>query len=217
MHSRDAEIANEEFRISALVEALRSGWAVSDRDFDAALYPLDFRARSSTFWTPVHVALRATELLVTTRATRVLDVGSGAGKLCIVGAAATSALFVGVEQREQLVSIARAAALRARTRTARFFHGDFSELDVETFDAIYMFNPFEENVWAPSEWFDDRVELSVDKARRDVERAEALLDRARSGTRVVTYHGFGGDMPASYALALGERCHTGQLELWIKR
>jgi protein-L-isoaspartate O-methyltransferase len=217
MHSRDAEIADAEFRVSALVASLRRGWAVSDREFDTALYPLDFRARSSTFWTPVHVALRATELLVASRASRVLDVGSGAGKLCIIGAAATGALFVGVEQRQELVSIATAASLRARTRTARFFHRDFSEVEVETFDAIYLFNPFEENVWAPSEWFDDRVELSLDKARRDVEHAEALLDRARPGTRVVTYHGFGGDMPASYALGLSERCHTGQLELWIKR
>lgn len=215
MQSRD--IANAEFQIDALVALLRSGWAVSDRAFDAALYPADFRDRSSTFWTPVHVALRVTELLVASRATRVLDVGSGAGKFCIVGAAATGALFVGVEQREQLVTIAAAASLRARTRTARFFHGDIAEVDVETFDALYLFNPFEENVWAPSEWFDDRVELSLEKARRDVGQAEALLARARSGTRVATYHGFGGDMPSSYDRVLSERCHTGQLELWMKR
>jgi len=50
----------------------------------------------------------------------------------------------------------------------------------------------------------------------DVLAAEQLLGRARVGTRVVTYHGFGGVMPDSYRLALRERCYSGLLELWVK-
>jgi hypothetical protein len=42
------------------------------------------------------------------------------------------------------------------------------------------------------------------------------LHRARRGTRVVTYHGFGGDLPPSYRLELEEEAGTERIELWVK-
>ena len=162
------------------------------------------------------MARRVVELLAITRGTHVLDVGSGVGKLCIIGAAMTGALFVGVEQRAHLVDVAVAAAARAHATTARFFHRDFSTVDIDTFDAVYLFNPFEENVWEPDEWLDDTVAMSLAKARADVVRAEEMLARARPGTRVVTYHGFGGDMPLAYRHLLSERRGSGHLDLWVR-
>ena len=44
-------------------------------------------------WTPVHVARRAAQFLVTGPETRVLDVGSGPGKFCLVGALATQGIL----------------------------------------------------------------------------------------------------------------------------
>ena len=41
-----------------LAEALRWGWPVRNRDFDA-LYPPGLRVRSETYWTPVEVARAA--------------------------------------------------------------------------------------------------------------------------------------------------------------
>jgi SAM-dependent methyltransferase len=208
--------AHAAFRLHGLVSALRDGARVSDRDFDAALFPIAARRRSSTFWTPVEVARRAIELLVVTGGTRVLDVGSGVGKFCIVGSALTGAMFLGIEQRARLVDIANEAASRARATSACFVHGDFSNVDIAAFDAIYLFNPFEENAWPRDEWLDDTVTMSLRKAHTDVVRMEQMLERARTGTRVVTYHGFGGDMPPAWVRLLRERSHTGDLELWIK-
>jgi hypothetical protein len=189
--------------------------AVSDADFDA-VYPLGARHVSSTFWTPVAVAIRAAELLVESSSSRILDIGSGVGKFCIVGASATGATFAGIEQRAHLVQIAEWAAKRLAVDTAHFANGTFEAIDVRSFDGIYLFNPFEENRWRFHDQLDWTVELSERRFEEDVERAERLLDRARMGTRVVTYHGFGGEMPASYRHVHREPHRSGHLDLWVK-
>src|SRR5207248_1405117 len=131
------------------------------------------------------------------------DVGSGSGKFCLIGAAATGARFTGIEHREKLVWTARTAAVRLGAEGARFLHGTFDSVDVSNFDGFYFFNPFGENLWS-EEHFDETVELSHDRFTADIERAEMLLTRARVGTRVVTYHGFGGEMPSGYRRTLRE-------------
>lgn len=195
---------------------LRVGQCVSDAQFDQ-LFPRSVQDASCTFWTPVSVALRAARLLVDEGATRILDVGSGVGKFCIVGAAATGAMFVGVEHRERFVREARDAAHLAGVRSAEFVHGTMEVVDVLEFDAIYLFNPFEENLWHSKLWLDHEVELSRGRFVADVAQAERMLDRARPGTRVATYFGFGGQMPNDYGLVLQERTRWGPLDLWIKK
>lgn len=208
--------ADRETRFRALGTQLREKRLVIDSVFDD-VYPLDVRAVSSSFWTPVSVALRAAELLVTGKKDRILDIGSGVGKFCIVGAASTRVSFVGIEQRARFVLVAEDARRQVGARTARFIKGNFDTVDITDFDGVYFFNPFEENLWGADTRLDDSVELSDERYHSDIETAKALLERARIGTRVVTYHGFGGDMPDCYELALSEKQHTDKLDLWIKR
>jgi SAM-dependent methyltransferase len=198
-----------------LADQLRLEAAVPDADFDA-IYPEAVREVSSRFWTPVEVAMRAAQLLVTDRATRVLDIGAGVGKFCIVGALSTGASFTGVEHRGHLVDVARLAAAHVGARRAKFVQGRFHTLPWETFDAFYFFNPFVENVFPPSEHLDATVELSSDRCLADLTFAEELLSRAKVGARVATYHGFGGDMPKSYELLRTEPLGSDYLELWVK-
>ena len=72
----------------------------SDADFDA-LCGSEIRKLSRIHWTPCKVATLAAELLVKSPDDRILDVGSGAGKFCILGALHTPARFVGVEKRKE--------------------------------------------------------------------------------------------------------------------
>ncbi|HEX7671031.1 MAG TPA: class I SAM-dependent methyltransferase [Polyangiaceae bacterium] len=160
--------------------------------------------------------MRAAELLVTSHASRVLDVGSGVGKFCIVGAAATGATFTGVEHRPRFVSVARRVAEAFGVTSARFQCTTFDAVAAKNFDGIYLFNPFEENLWGPLEVLDETVPLSRERFARDTVRAERLLTSARVGTRVVTYHGFGSVMPPGFRLTLRERQRSGNLELWVK-
>lgn len=200
--------------LPAIRACLREG-TVSDAEFDQ-IYPHAVRAVSRTFWSPVRVAARAAALLVDNGATHILDVGAGAGKFCLVGALATGARFTGVEHREHFVRAARVASDMLKVDGVEFVHGPMEALDIAEYDGVYMFNPFEENLWAPSDRLDEEVKLSFPRFFVDVALIEGLLAMAKPGTRVVTYHGFGGRIPKSYRQHVRERIHTGHLELWVK-
>ncbi len=201
-------------RIARLRRSLADGELVSDREFDA-LYPPRVRALSSVFWTPARVALRAAALLAPTPGTRVLDVGSGVGKLCIVAAASTNATVTGIEHRERLVSVARTAAERLGV-SARFIHGDLCDVNWRRFDAFYFYNPFYENVDCMGACIDAAVELSQRRFLIDVQLALEALAHAPCGTRVVTYHGLGAELPPVYRLESSECAGSDALKLWIK-
>ncbi len=145
--------------LGRLLSRLREGSGVADSAFDG-VFPIAARKASSTFWTPVRVAQRAVRLLVRGTTTRVLDVGSGVGKFCIVGAASTDATFVGVEHRRHFVDVARQAARRVGVASAHFIHGTIDVVNVLEFDALYFFNPFEENLWHSNGQLDHTVHLS---------------------------------------------------------
>jgi predicted RNA methylase len=201
--------------LHGLASRLREGADVADSEFDQ-VFPFAARKVSSSFWTPVSVAKRAAELLVQGAATRVLDVGSGVGKFCIVGAASTDATFVGVEHRPHFVHWARDAARHLEVPSAHFIHGRLDVVKASDFDAFYFYNPFGENLWVTDDQLDDTVALSKERFVADVWRAQGMLAHARVGTRVVTYHGFGGVMPADYVLAHREPQRSGFLNLWVK-
>ena len=190
-------------------------YGVTDAEFDR-VFPASARDVSSEYWTPVAVAQRAASLLVQEGCRRVLDVGSGVGKFCIVGAAFTGATFVGVEHRGHFVATAREAARRIGVSSAEFIHGTFDVVNVAEFDALYFYNPFEENLWPPYVQLDQTVHLSEGRFSADLELAQLMLAQAPIGTRVMTYHGLGDGIPAGYALARKEPHRSGYLKLWVK-
>jgi SAM-dependent methyltransferase len=197
-----------------ITRALKRHRLVVDRVFDD-VFPFEMRTASSVHWTPVEIAVRAARLLAPKPDETILDVGSGIGKFCIVAAATLNARVRGVEHRAHFVEIARAAAAKLRV-CVEFVHGSLECEDARAVDGIYLFNPFAENVSAPEDHLDESVELSDERFARDVAIAERFLRDARSGTRVVTYCGFGGDMPDDFSLVLRES-RAGRLELWVKR
>jgi SAM-dependent methyltransferase len=198
-----------------VASALRSGQLVSDRTFDR-VYPPELRFISQQHWTPVGVAARAAHLLVEAGATRILDVGSGPGKFCLTGALTTDAVFTGVEQRQQLVEIARAVAFRIGTDRARFLHADVLRFPFRRFDGFYLYNPFYEYLDPAGVRIDDTIGLSVPLFQRSVLTTIRKLARLPIGVAVATYHGFGGLMPKSYSRAHQENAGTDLLDLWIK-
>jgi SAM-dependent methyltransferase len=188
-----------------------------DHAFDS-IYPAAIRALSSRFWTPVEVARRAASLLRQAGARRVLDVGAGVGKFALVAAAAMPELqFVGIEQRKQLVEVARRARQRLGIANARFRVGDATLAAWHAYDAFYFFNPFAENVFCGGECIDNRVELTESRFVRDVMRADHALRAAPNGTAVLTYHGSSGRIPSCYDLSHSERAGSDWLQLWVKR
>ncbi|NUP10036.1 MAG: hypothetical protein HOW73_28640 [Polyangiaceae bacterium] len=194
---------------------LRSG-EVSDGEFDA-LYATTWQDVSARYWTPVDVATIAARWLTEAGAKRVLDVGSGVGKVCLIGAAITKATFVGIEQRFALVMAARAAAqvLNVERRTM-FIHAEASISLMRGYSALYLFNPFGENLYSTAGQLDQRVTLGKERYCQDLSLVEEVLRLMPPGGRVVTYHGFGGRLPDNMDIAREEPIGSDVLRLWIK-
>lgn len=196
----------------AVRDALVQRAAVSDAELDQ-VFPEELRERSHLHWTPVAIAIRAAELLAPTPSLRVLDVGAGVGKVCLVGALVTGAMWWGIEQDPALVAAANHAAWALDiSRRTRFVHGDGSRLAWDEFDAFYFYNPFSTLMLAPHA----SPFVRYATIQNTLRRVEQRLASMREGTRVVTYYGFGGKLPPGYALISREPAGGDALELWIR-
>lgn len=197
----------------ALADVLRARQPVDDLAFDQ-LYGEHVRRMSTVHWTPVAIAQRAAALLAPAPR-RVLDVGAGPGKLCCIGALGFGGQWTGVERHAALVgaAVATARALDIADATD-FVVGDADALDWRAFDSLYLYNPFEAVLFgAPHGIGED----GAGDFAAQVARAERRLAELAPGTRVVTFHGFGGAMPASFTRAARERFDEGELVLWVQR
>lgn len=204
----------EEPDFTAAARRLRRGQLVVDRVFDQ-VYPGPIQRLSSVHWTPVEVAMRVTRHLATSPTARILDIGSGVGKFCIVAAAMLPKLRVrGIEHRAHFVDVAERAAEKVGV-VVDFEHGTIDGVDPCAIDAVYLFNPFAENLSQPEDHIDETVEVGEERFWRDTADVERFLDASRVGTRVVTYCGWGGVMPSGFELVLRES-RAGTIELWQK-
>jgi SAM-dependent methyltransferase len=185
---------------------------VEDAKFDL-IYPQQIRKLSSVFWTPVHIAAEAARLLVGAAGTRVLDVGCGPGKFCLLGAQLTDGRFTGVEQRAELVAAARDAATHLQLDGVEFLHANVTDVPFADYDAFYIFNPFEENMFQGYR-IDSAVPLSPELFRRYTSHVAAQLGDRPIGTRVVTYMGYADEIPSCYECE--SALFRDDLKLWIK-
>ena len=200
--------------VRAIIEALRAGRRVRDSTFDA-IYPEDVRRVSARFWTPVEVARTASRWLASEGVRSVVDVGSGAGKFCIVASLNMGQRVTGLEQRSTLLEAAQSAS-HAYGASTTFEHGTLESLDPGAYDGFYLFNPFGENLYPIGEQFDTGPELSSLRYSHDLSIFEHWLDYAAAGTCVVTYHGFGGRIPNTYELKRALPKGSDYLRLWKK-
>jgi SAM-dependent methyltransferase len=198
----------------ATVRKLRLDRRVGDRDWDLG-YPRTYAELSQLHWTPISVARRAAALLSRGPSSRILDVGAGVGEFCTIAALTTPGVFIGVERWGEMVDIACETARKARVSKARFIHARAEDIDWANFDGFYFFNPYAEL---------GRPRLSLVHAgvadpleyQRIISFTEESLGRARSGARVVTYFGFGGELPSCFRLLLREPHGTDFVECWEK-
>ena len=196
--------------------SLRVGRCPGDRAFDRFL-PHNLRLASGQHWTPLEVALRIAEWLDGLAVKTVVDIGSGAGKFCVAAALASHCDFTGIEQRPHLVAAARGLAQIFDVEDrVRFVHGALGQCQLPEADAYYLYNPFGENLFGPDEHLGDDVELSDERYARDVRFMETFFERARIGTYIIKYNGFGGRMPPGYDPIRVDRETPNVLRVWKK-
>jgi SAM-dependent methyltransferase len=188
------------------------GCSVEDDRFDR-IFPPRVRKFSSLYWTPVAVASHAARLLVRKPGTRVLDIGCGPGKFCLIAAAITEGHFTGIEQRDYLVKAARDAAVKERCPNVEIIQGNVTDHSFSKYDAFYLFNPFEENMFE-KHIIDTCVPLSTDLYIKYVKYVAAELCSKPIGTLVVTYTGSALEVPCCYDCELST--FGKDLKLWVK-
>ncbi len=199
-----------------LAEALRTGNCPADRLFDRFL-PDDLRAVSGQYWTPLLAARRAAEWLDDVGVHTVVDIGSGAGKFCVVAALVGNCRVIGLEQRPSLVAAARtlSEAFKVQDRVT-FLEGALGVVPTPHAEAYYLYNPFGHYCFDSDRYADSGVAFSDARVAHDVAAAERLLAHAPIGTYVITYNGFGGRVPATYRLLRADQKLPCTLRLWRK-
>lgn len=191
---------------------VRQNLVVKDEDFNS-IYPFEIVRHASRHWTPVEVAKSASHFLSPTSGSKILDIGSGVGKFCFVGACHTKGTFHGVEYRPWMNDLANKLAWQHRIRNVKFFGMNMNELSFKDYSAFYFFNPFLENLDATA-LVDDKVIAGKVQYEKYVRYFLDQMNISKTGTRLATY--WSGQMKLPVDFRKVETLFDGNLILWEK-
>lgn len=196
-----------------IFKSLRKNIEIEDSTFNM-LYSTRIRRLSERHWTPVAIAKVAADYLVDKPNKKILDIGAGAGKFCLVGAASTKGVFYGVEQRASLIKLSKKIAEKHQVENVEFIHSNITDISFSDYDAFYFYNsffenidtscPIDKNIVPKNELF-----LSYSNYVRD------QLNKTPKNTRLVTYWSTWEEIPESFDLEYSA-C-DGLLNFWKKK
>ncbi len=192
---------------------IEKGISIEDDEFDE-IYPEDIRPMAFTHFTPVDMAIKAAKFLVQKPRTRVLDIGSGAGKFCMIGSVCTDGHFTGVEQRDNLHEMAKRIYQKYQLKNINFINANINQIDFSDYDAFYFFNPFYENI-IQFEKIDDAVEVETNLYAEYSNYVKNQLDQMPVGTRLVTFYSAYDEVPKSYQLI--SNSDRQKISMWKKQ
>ncbi len=178
------------------------------------IYPKLYQEHSARHFTPVNIAIKAVKLLVDKPTDKILDIGSGVGKFCCIGAAVTDAQFYGVEKRKTLTNLSNKIKRLYKLKNAHFINNDFTTLDFKKFDGIYFFNSFHEQLDETCV-LDETSKVSLQEYKKYHEALMEKLNECKSGTRLVTYYTFKNKIPSSFQFI--DKNESGLLKFYIKK
>jgi hypothetical protein len=194
-------------------ELLKLNIHVTDEQFNT-IYPTGIKRLSEKHWTPVSVAKSASEFLVTGSGTRVLDIGSGAGKFCMVGAVHTDGFFTGIEQRAELVTLTQSLSRKYSLDNVEFIHANITAINFGQYQAFYFYNSFYENIDFGNK-IDDSVLLNAGYYKAYTNYTRDQLALLPEGTRVATYWAADKFIPPGFKLV--DALYDEHLKLYIRQ
>lgn len=172
------------------------------------------QGHSYIHWTPIEVIKTAVDWLGTESDNMILDIGSGVGKFCIIGAMNSRAHFIGVETRENLVEEAIHLKKELKLENVDFIHSDIKEIDFKEFTSFYFYNPFCEHM-ALHSGIDEQIQFNEDAFYKYQDFVSDQLKQTSKGTKIVKY--CSSDFDISTDFDLQDMYFEGLLQLWIKR
>lgn len=186
---------------------------VTDDSFNG-LYPEHIRQVAAKHWTPIEVAAKSAAFLASHSGARVLDIGSGAGKFCLVAARHHPDIhFTGIEQRGDLVELCNELKEKLRLGNVDFIHGNIKDLDIAPYDHFYFYNSFYENL--PGTQKIDYKVMYAEKLYDFYNRVlYKKLNSTPVGTRLVTYHSLCREVPPGFEIVSTDYAEF--LKFWQK-
>jgi len=186
---------------------LKNNQTIDDIEFDA-LYPKSFLNISDRHFSSIYVCQLAARFLSEQKQANILDIGSGAGKFCIIGALShENTCFTGVEYRATLHMEAVYLKNQFQLSNCDFVNGNIIDYNIQDFNAFYMFNPFlEQKDKSAIINIDFEYEDKIDYLNYVFEKFEKMPP----GTRLSTYYINKNLIPKSFSLIksqVGDRLH----------
>ncbi len=185
----------------------------SDSEFDS-LFPIYIQELSVLHFTPLNVALTASQFLAPDEDAKVVDIGAGTGKFCMAGSHFTKGQFTGIEQRQHFVRIGNKVIKRIGLERVALINCNFTEIDIHDYTSIYFYNSFHENL-VFSDVLDNKAKFSTELYELYTAHFLKQLNAMPTGTRLATYWLGITEIPGSYQLL--ETYFDGKLKLWVKK
>lgn len=195
-----------------ILKALQYKLPIHDREFDR-IYPKHIQLLSNMHWTSIEVAKKASSFLAYKPHEKVLDIGSGVGKFCIVGALTKNGVFYGVEHHKELADISKQIVSEFRIENFKTLQSNVTDINFSDYDSFYFFNSFYENI-DETRIIDHKVPVLAHLYKEYRDYMYAQLDKAPIGTRLATYYSLYRDIPPGYKIV--ETHFNDQLVFWIK-
>ncbi len=188
-------------------------WFASDLNFNS-LYPASIQAVAEKHWTPLAVAEKAAAFLAISPDVKILDIGSGSGKFCLTAAHHhPQTVFYGIEQRSDLVALCNDLKDHLQLRNVFFTCDNITNVDFADYDHFYFYNSFYENIEGTQK-IDYNIEYSEELYDSYNRYLYKQLNKKPAGTRLVTYHSFGNEIPLGYEIVHTD--YYDYLKFWIK-
>jgi SAM-dependent methyltransferase len=196
-----------------IIEKLKVAKILSDEEFDL-IYPKEIQSLSERHWTPVSIIKIVTDFLCLGQGLKVLDIGSGVGKFCLVGASLKPKCeFYGVEFRKSFVTLSNRLKDTYRIKNVHFLNKDILEMNFNDFDSIYFYNSFQERIDDTAS-IDNYSEISYELYKEYTKYLFFQFQNMPMGTRLATYHTADFYIPEGYKLV--EKSFDNKLKLYIK-
>lgn len=206
-------VKNKKELLTSPFERLKNRQYCSDLMFDK-IFPKKYQEHSPRHFTPVKVAIKAAKFLAEESSDKILDIGSGIGKVCCIGATVTNAHFYGVELRSSLSKLSTRISREHKIKNVHFINSDFTKLDFSKFQGVYFFNSFHE-YFDESCVLDETSRVSLDMYRKFHADLVKKLNECKSGTRLVTYYTFKNKIPSTFQFLRSDK--TKLLKFYVKK
>lgn len=174
-----------------------------------------FQILSAYQWTPISVIERTWKYLSLDRVTSLVDLGSGVGKFCIHLSLLSnhSIDILGLEDREELVDVSESLKKHWDVSKVQFRKENFLKQFPEGHSHYYCFNPLYETMKG-SHSIDLQKQKSANQFLKDLQTLKQNLLLLKPKTKLITFHGFGGNSLTGFRIVLKEEIAGGEYLIW---